>query len=105
MVGSLSLYKVLPVRESLVFSDSSNMFHFPSMGFMQTGLLSPTKLRMKLMRHQRKIDGSDSNSERTPPSKLQDIEFVDNNLLAPTVDFVEQGQWFDSPYCCTCIQF
>ncbi|XP_074362868.1 uncharacterized protein LOC141703169 isoform X1 [Apium graveolens] len=69
------------MRESLEFSDSSNMFHFPSMGFMQTGLISPTKLRMKLMLQQRKNEAS-HNSTRTPPSKLQDIEFVENSLLA-----------------------
>lgn len=74
------------------------MFHFPSMGFMQTGLISPNKLRMKLMLHQRKNDGSD-NSARTPPSnKLQDIEFVENSLLASNVDSDEQAQNFDSPY-------
>ncbi|KAL1824261.1 hypothetical protein ACET3Z_011039 [Daucus carota] len=38
--------------ESLIFSDSSHMIHFPSVGFMQTGLISP-KLRMKLMDHRR----------------------------------------------------
>lgn len=87
-----------------MFSDSSNMFHFPSMGFMQTGLTSPTKLRMKLMGHQRKKDASDhSNSARTPPSQLQDIEFVENSLLASNITYDEQGQCFDSPYFCTCI--
>lgn len=100
MYGSLGLYKVLLMRESLVFSDSSNMFQFPSMGFMQTGLISPSKLRMKLMLHQRKKDGS-GNSARTPPSKLQDIEFVENSLLASNVHYDEQGQWSDSTYFCT----
>lgn len=85
------------MTESLVFSDSSNMFQFPSMGFMQTGLISPTKLRMKLMLHQRKKDGSD-NSATTPPSKLQDFEFVENSLLASNVNYDEQGQFFNSPY-------
>ncbi|KAF1001832.1 hypothetical protein AG4045_013873 [Apium graveolens] len=48
---------------------------------VQTGLISPTKLRMKLMLQQRKNEAS-HNSTRTPPSKLQDIEFVENSLLA-----------------------
>lgn len=32
--------------------------------------------------HQRKKDGSNSNSSRTSPSKLEDSEFVKNSLLA-----------------------
>ena len=48
------------------------------MGFMQTGLISPTKLKMMLMDHQRKKDDSDIKSARTHP-KLQDIEFVENS--------------------------
>ncbi|KAK1375512.1 Titin-like protein [Heracleum sosnowskyi] len=55
---------------------------------VQTGLISPTKLKTKLMLHQRKNDGSD-NSARTPPY-LQDIEFVENSLLASNVDSDEQ---------------
>lgn len=31
--------------------------------------------------HQRKKDGSNSNSSRTSPSKLGDTEFVNNSLL------------------------
>lgn len=51
---------------------------------METGIISPSKLRMKLMgpHHQRKKDGSNSNSSRTSPSKLEDSEFVKNSLLA-----------------------
>ncbi|KAJ9691086.1 hypothetical protein PVL29_013318 [Vitis rotundifolia] len=51
---------------------------------VQTGIISPSKLRMKLMgpHHQRKKDGSNSNSSRTSPSKLEDSEFVKNSLLA-----------------------
>ncbi|XAR72509.1 hypothetical protein NMG60_11019176 [Bertholletia excelsa] len=51
---------------------------------VQTGIISPSKLRMKLMgpHHQRKKDGSNSNSSRTSPSKLEDSEFVRNSLLA-----------------------
>ncbi|XP_030476103.1 uncharacterized protein LOC115693261 isoform X2 [Syzygium oleosum] len=51
---------------------------------VQTGMISPRKLRMKLMgSHQhRKKDGSNSNSSRTSPSKLEDSEFARNSLLA-----------------------
>lgn len=63
------------------------------MGLMQTGIISPSKLRMKLMGQQRKKEGSNSNSARTSPSKLQDTEFVRNSLLASDLeDFYEQGQ-------------
>ena len=44
------------------------------------------------MGHQRKIDDSDIKSARTHP-QLQDIEFVENSLLASNVDYDEQGQW------------
>lgn len=46
------------------------------------------------MGHQRKKDGSNSNSSRTSPSKLEDSEFVNNSLLASSVDFDEPGQLF-----------
>ncbi|KAI3466848.1 hypothetical protein Pfo_023511 [Paulownia fortunei] len=51
---------------------------------VQTGVISPSKLRMKLIgsHHQKKKDGSNSNSSRTSPSKLEDSEFVKNCLLA-----------------------
>ncbi|KAF8030761.1 hypothetical protein BT93_D0061 [Corymbia citriodora subsp. variegata] len=51
---------------------------------VQTGIISPSKLRMKLMgpHHHRKKDGSNSNSSRTSPSKLEDSEFAKNRLLA-----------------------
>ncbi|XP_057763956.1 uncharacterized protein LOC130985162 isoform X2 [Salvia miltiorrhiza] len=51
---------------------------------VQTGILSPSKLRIKLMgpHHQKKKDGSNSNSSRTSPSKMEDSEFVNNSLLA-----------------------
>ncbi|CAH9104219.1 unnamed protein product [Cuscuta epithymum] len=62
---------------------------------VQTGLLSPSKLRMKLVgvHHQRKNkDGSNSNcnSSRTSPSKVGDSEFVKNSLLAAS-DFEEEA--------------
>lgn len=61
---------------------------------VQTGMISPSKLRMKLMgaHHQmKKKEGSNSNSARTSPSKLDDSEFVNNSLLASTTsDFDDQ---------------
>ncbi|KAL3020217.1 hypothetical protein AAZX31_05G132800 [Glycine max] len=46
------------------------------------GIISPSKLRMKLLgpHHHRKKDGSNSNSSRTSPSRIEDAEFV-NSLL------------------------
>ncbi|KAL4563444.1 hypothetical protein LXL04_027486 [Taraxacum kok-saghyz] len=46
------------------------------------GIISPSKLRMKLMGQRKKDGGSKSNSARTSPSKLEDTEFVKNSLLA-----------------------
>eukprot|EP00258_Populus_trichocarpa_P041897 XP_024457916.1 uncharacterized protein LOC7487516 isoform X1 [Populus trichocarpa] len=59
---------------------------------VQSGIISPSKLRMKLVgpHHNRKKDGSNSNSSRTSPSKLQDNEFVKNSLLAS--DFGDFGE-------------
>lgn len=59
---------------------------------VQSGIISPSKLRMKLVgpHHHRKKDGSNSNSSRTSPSKLQDNEFVRNSLLAS--DFGDFGE-------------
>lgn len=60
----------------------------------QTGIISPSKLRMKLMApHHKKKDGSNSNSSRTSPSKLEDTEFVRNSLLLATENggFEEEG--------------
>ncbi|KAI3741592.1 hypothetical protein L1987_59266 [Smallanthus sonchifolius] len=47
---------------------------------LQVGIISPSKLRMKLMR--KKDGGSKGNSARTSPSELEDSEFVNNSLLA-----------------------
>ncbi|RZC12427.1 microtubule-associated protein futsch-like isoform X2 [Glycine soja] len=49
---------------------------------VQAGIISPSKLRMKLLgpHHHRKKDGSNSNSSRTSPSRIEDAEFV-NSLL------------------------
>ncbi|RDX90063.1 Remorin 4.1 [Mucuna pruriens] len=54
---------------------------------VQAGIISPSKLRMKLLgsHHLRKKDGSNSNSSRTSPSRLEDAEFV-NSLLASKND-------------------
>ncbi|CAH1448627.1 unnamed protein product [Lactuca virosa] len=49
---------------------------------LQVGIISPSKLRMKLMGQRKKDGGSKSNSARTSPSKLEDTEFVKNSLLA-----------------------
>ncbi|XP_065857239.1 uncharacterized protein [Euphorbia lathyris] len=50
---------------------------------LQSGMISPSKLRMKLMgpHNSRKKDGSTANSSRTSPSRLDDTEFVKNSLL------------------------
>lgn len=50
---------------------------------VQTGVISPSKLRMKLIgpHHNRKKDGSNSSSARTSPSRVDDSEFVRNSLL------------------------
>ncbi|CAI9783464.1 unnamed protein product [Fraxinus pennsylvanica] len=51
---------------------------------VQTGIISPSKLRMKLMgpHHQREKGGSNSNSSRTSPARIEDSEFLKNRLLA-----------------------
>lgn len=43
--------------------------------------------------HQKKKGGSNSNSSRTSPSRLEDSEFVKNSLLASqNGDFGEEGK-------------
>lgn len=44
--------------------------------------------------HHKKKDGSNSNSSRTSPSKLEDSEFVRNSLLLATEsgDFEDEGR-------------
>lgn len=45
--------------------------------------------------HNRKKDGSNNNSARTSPSKLEDSEFVRNSLLATkNGDFNDEGFFF-----------
>ncbi|KAL1560475.1 hypothetical protein AAHA92_10681 [Salvia divinorum] len=61
---------------------------------VQTGILSPSKLRMKLMgsHHQKKKHGSNSNSSRTSPARMEDSEFVKDSLLAAeNGDFGEEA--------------
>ncbi|XP_026394967.1 bromodomain-containing protein DDB_G0270170-like [Papaver somniferum] len=63
---------------------------------VQTGIISPSKLRLKLIGSPNKRkDGSKSNtnSARTSPAKLHDAEFVKNSLLADDygVDSVDEG--------------
>ncbi|XP_051125042.1 uncharacterized protein LOC127247288 [Andrographis paniculata] len=60
---------------------------------VQAGLISPSKLRMKLVgpHRQKKKDGSNCNSSRTSPARLDDSEFVNNSLLSSTnEDFSEE---------------
>ncbi|KAK4751168.1 hypothetical protein SAY87_004650 [Trapa incisa] len=51
---------------------------------VQTGIISPSKLRLKLMgpHNHNKKEASNSSSARTSPSRLEDSEFVKNSLLA-----------------------
>jgi hypothetical protein len=58
---------------------------------VQTGIISPSKLRMKLL-GARKKDGSNSNSSRTSPSRLEDPEFV-NSLLSSNIDNLDDEGW------------
>lgn len=41
--------------------------------------------------HHRKKDGSNSNSARTSPSKLEDLEYVKNSLLTPSDGDFDEG--------------
>lgn len=41
--------------------------------------------------HHRKKDGSNSNSARTSPSKLEDSEYVKNSLLTPSDRDFDEG--------------
>ncbi|XVF40068.1 hypothetical protein PTKIN_Ptkin01aG0082600 [Pterospermum kingtungense] len=60
---------------------------------VQSGIsISPSKLRMKLMgpHHHKKKDGSNSNSSRTSPSRIEDAEFVNSLLASKNGDFDEE---------------
>lgn len=61
---------------------------------VQTGMISPSKLRLKLLgpHHQKGKEGGGSNSSRTSPSKLEDAEYAKSSLLAAqNSDFNEEG--------------
>ncbi|KAK9085922.1 hypothetical protein Sjap_026333 [Stephania japonica] len=59
---------------------------------VQTGIISPSKLRLKLMGGYRRREGSNNNSSRTSPAKLNDdTQFVKNSLLAAKDGFEEGG--------------
>ncbi|XP_077242238.1 remorin family protein [Tasmannia lanceolata] len=60
---------------------------------VQTGVISPSKLRLKLLgpHNHIKTEGG-GNSSRTSPSKLKDLEYVKHSLLAAeNSDFNEEG--------------
>ncbi|XP_042489837.1 uncharacterized protein LOC122069809 isoform X2 [Macadamia integrifolia] len=67
---------------------------------VQMGIISPSKLRLKLIgsSHQKKKDGTNNNSSRTSPARLDDdAEFLKNNLLATkNGDFDNEGGSKDS---------
>jgi len=93
------------------YLSSSVIFMRISLPFvMQGGIISPSKLRMKLLgpHHHRKKDGSNSNSSRTSPSRLEeDAEFV-NSLLASKNDNLEDEglkMQFQYLYFCVFIYF
>ncbi|KAK1422770.1 hypothetical protein QVD17_18056 [Tagetes erecta] len=56
----------------------------------QVGMISPSKLRMKLMGVRKKDGGSKSNSARTSPSKFEDTELVNSSLLASNSGVFEE---------------
>ncbi|XVE51661.1 hypothetical protein DITRI_Ditri02bG0059500 [Diplodiscus trichospermus] len=72
-----------------------SLFFFPFnslfLSILQSSI-SPSKLRMKLMGplHHRKKDGSNSNSSRTSPSRIEDAEFVNSLLASKNGDFDEE---------------
>ncbi|GMI72978.1 hypothetical protein like AT1G30320 [Hibiscus trionum] len=69
---------------------------YERIGKVQSGI-SPSKLRMKLMgpHHQRKKDGSNNNSSRTSPSRIEDSEFVNSLLDSKNGDFYEDVSGLD----------
>ncbi|KAL8152442.1 hypothetical protein V2J09_010202 [Rumex salicifolius] len=72
---------------------------------VQTGIISPSKLRMKLMGSPKKRDGSNSNSSRTSPVRMEDSEFLKNSLLASTTeDFGNEGHSLDISSVTICSQ-
>ncbi|XP_022720244.1 uncharacterized protein LOC111278071 isoform X2 [Durio zibethinus] len=73
------------------WSQERNLMEYERIDKVQSGI-SPSKLRMKLMgpHHHRKKDGSNSNSSRTSPSRIEDSEFVDSLLASKNGDFDEE---------------
>ncbi|CAA2988142.1 Hypothetical predicted protein [Olea europaea subsp. europaea] len=60
---------------------------------VQTGIISPSKLRMKLLgpHHRKKKEESNYSSSRTSPARLDDSKLVKDSLLATqSVDFDEE---------------
>lgn len=57
---------------------------------LQIGLLSPTKLRMKLLGHRNSARKGGSNSAKMSPSKNEDMKSARNNLLVGDID--NEGQ-------------
>ncbi|CAI9760073.1 unnamed protein product [Fraxinus pennsylvanica] len=67
---------------------------------VQTGIISPSKLRMKLMgpHHQKKKEESSCGSSRTSPVRLEDSKLVKNGLLATqSGDFDEEACSLEVP--------
>ncbi|URE04631.1 Remorin, C-terminal region [Musa troglodytarum] len=59
---------------------------------VQIGLLSPTKLRMKLLGPRNSARKGGSNSAKTSPSKNEDMKFARNSLLAGDIDKEESSK-------------
>lgn len=57
---------------------------------LQIGLLSPTKLRMKLLGPRNSARKGGSNSAKMSPSKNEDMKSARNNLLVGDID--NEGQ-------------
>lgn len=96
MIGLLSASVEIPLEYS--FGLIINFVFLVWLG-TQTGIISPSKLRMKIIgpHNHKKKEGSNSNSARTSPSKLEDSEFVKNSLLASkNPEFDDEGLYFSS---------
>ncbi|CAL9163293.1 unnamed protein product [Musa hybrid cultivar] len=61
---------------------------------VQIGLLSPTKLRMKLLGHRNSARKGGSNSAKMSPSKNEDMKSARNNLLVGDIDNEESSKDF-----------
>ncbi|KAG9439388.1 hypothetical protein H6P81_019553 [Aristolochia fimbriata] len=56
---------------------------------LQTGVISPSKLRLKLLGVRNLRKESSNNSSRTSPSKLEDLEYSKSSLLADRLEELE----------------